>query len=484
MPRVSEVSVGPRSPGQFEPIVGPERMARFLDAAHRLRTRMAGRVVWNVNSTATGGGVAELLRSLIAYTRGAGIDTRWIAIDGPREFFVLTKRIHHALHGQPGDGSDLGDGEQLLYEEVLHENAMELVAVIRPEDIVLLHDPQTAGLIPHIVRAGAKVVWRCHIGVDEPNEQTELGWRFLAPYLETAHGYVFTRKTYVPPMCDLARTEIIPPTIDPLSPKNQDMTAETARTILVHTGIVEGPANTGSREFTREDGSPGRVDRSADVIRLGRAPSWDTPLVVQVSRWDPLKDPHGVLIGFTALLDGTAPANAELVLAGPNVHAVADDPEGPAMFEELLQTWRSISHSERRRIHLVNLPMADVEENAAIVNALQRHAAIVVQKSLREGFGLTVAEAMWKGRPVVASAVGGIQDQIEDGQSGLLIPDPEDLDAFASALRQLLEDRELSLSLGRNARERVREHFLGLSSLETWGALIERLDEGGNGEPR
>jgi trehalose synthase len=454
-------------------------MARFLEDADRLRSLMAGRVLWNVNSTATGGGVAELLRSLLAYTRGVGVDTRWMVVQGPREFFVLTKRLHHALHGESGDGSEFNQQSRDLYEQVLHENAMDLVALVRRDDVVLLHDPQTAGLIPHLVRCGARVIWRCHIGTDDANEQTDMGWDFLAPYIEDAHGYVFTRKTYVPPMCDPAKTDIIPPTIDPLSPKNQHMSTETARAILVHTGIIEGPANTGSREFTREDGSPGRVDRSADVIRLGRAPAWDTPLVVQISRWDPLKDPLGVLMGYTALLDGTAPSNAELVLAGPNVQAVADDPEGPAMFEELLAAWRSTAHSQRQRIHLVNLPMTDVEENAAIVNALQRHAAIVIQKSLREGFGLTVAEAMWKARPMVASAVGGIQDQITHGETGLLIQDPHDLDSFAGALRTLLEDRELAQTLGEAARNRVLNHFLNMNSLQDWGALIERLENGG-----
>ena len=148
---------------------------------------------------------------------------------------------------------------------------------------------------------------------------------------------------------------------------------------------------------------------------------------MQISRWDPLKDHLGVMTAFSELVDGAAPAGAELVLAGPNVNAVADDPEGAAVLHEILDAWRQLSHVDRRRIQLVNLPMADAEENAAIVDALQRHAAVIVQKSLHEGFGLTVTEAMWKGRPIVASATGGIQDQITDGIHGLLIDDPYDL---------------------------------------------------------
>jgi trehalose synthase len=248
----------------------------------------------------------------------------------------------------------------------------------------------------------------------------------------------------------------------------------------VSVGLVEGPPGPGARVFQREDGSPGRVDRCADVVRLGRAPLYDTPLVVQVSRWDRLKDPVGVLHGYASLLDGQPPAAAELVLAGPNVKAVADDPEGPAIFEEVEAAWRRLPHAHRKRVHLALLPTADVEENAAIVNALQRHASVVVQKSLREGFGLTVTEAMWKARPVLASAVGGIRDQIESGVHGILLEDPTDLAAFAAALRDLLEDGERAARLGRNARDRVRERFLGVRSLVQYAELIEDLDRAGD----
>jgi trehalose synthase len=250
----------------------------------------------------------------------------------------------------------------------------------------------------------------------------------------------------------------------------------TVRAILVHTGLTEGPPGNGSPTFLREDGSPGRVDRHADVFRLGRAPTWETPLVVQVSRWDHLKDPLGVMHGFTKLIDGVAPTGAELVLAGPNVRAIADDPEGAAVLDDVLAAWRRLPHAERNRIHLACLPMADVEENAAIVNALQRHAAVVVQKSLHEGFGLTVTEAMWKARPIVASAVGGIQDQIEDGVHGLLLKDPTDSDAFAAAVRRLLEDGDYAKQLGENARERVRDSFLGMRHLVQYTRLLEKAD--------
>jgi trehalose synthase len=471
--RLTDVPIQPRNPEPFETVVGSRLMERARSRAVRFRSHMAGRVVWNVSSTAVGGGVAEMLRSLTAYARGWGIDTRWVVIEGSPSFFRLTKRLHHALHGADGDGSSLGARERELYEEVLHENAVELVAFLGKDDVVLLHDPQTAGLIPHLVETGVRLVWRCHIGADRPTDQSEMGWRFLAPYLGGADTFVFSREAFIPDLCPRERTIVLQPSIDPFSPKNQELSPTTVRTILVHTGIIEGPIVDGHREFLREDGTPARVDRSADVIRLGRAPSWDTPLVVQVSRWDPLKDPVGVLEGFASIVDSAAPAHAELVLAGPNVRAVVDDPEGAEVFDQVVDAWRALPHASRRAIHLVNLPMADPEENGAIVNALQRHAAVVVQKSLQEGFGLTVSEAMWKARPVVASARGGIQDQIEDGRTGLLLEDPSDLEAFGELLHRVLDDPGLASTLGDNARESVRERTLGLLSLERWAALIE-----------
>jgi trehalose synthase len=474
--QLQTIPVAAQTLERYRPFVGDDRLRETEEASAVARCRMAGRVFWNISSTARGGGVAEMLPALIAYTRGAGIDARWLVIDGTPEFFHLTKRLHHALHASPGDGSPLGDRERPLYEQVLRANAKELRGLIRPRDVVVLHDPQTAGLAPGLVRLGAVVIWRCHIGCDTPNEQSELGWSFLRPYLTDVAALVFSRQAYIPPWCEHARTVVIQPSIDPFSAKNQELDEATVRAILVQTGLVEGPPGDGQPTFRRTDGTPGRVDRQADIIRLGRAPTWETPLVVQVSRWDPLKDHLGVLRGFADLVDGTAPAGADLILAGPNVNAVADDPEGAAVFNEIVAAWRQLSHADRRRIQLVNLPMADADENAAIVNALQRHAAVVVQKSLHEGFGLTVTEAMWKGRPIVASAVGGIQDQIADGVHGLLINDPHDLGAFNAALRRLLEDCPLAEGLGRCARERARQEYLGVRHLLQYERLLAEIE--------
>jgi trehalose synthase len=194
-------------------------------------------------------------------------------------------------------------------------------------------------------------------------------------------------------------------------------------------------------------------------------------MITQVSRWDRLKDPLGVLRGFVEHVEGD---DVHLVLAGPEAKSVADDPEGAAALQEVQDAVAELDDEARKRVHLAPLPADDVEENAAIVNALQRRSQVVVQKSLAEGFGLTVAEAMWKARPVVASRVGGIQDQIEDGRSGVLVDDPRDLAAFGAAVRGLLDDESRAAELGRAARERVREEYLAPRHLEQYVTLIGR----------
>ncbi len=470
---LKHVPVGVHPLERWREFVSPEHMEEGLRLAAEVRRRLDGRVVWSVNSTAAGGGVAELLHSMLSYMRGAGLDAQWMVIEGPPEFFALTKRIHNALHGV--ESEPISPADRDLYETVLFQNACELASLVRAGDVVLLHDPQTVGLVPHLAKLGAHVIWRCHIGHDHWTPSVRDAWRFLIPYLEPALALIFTRRAFVPEALGGRRVQIIPPSLDPFSPKNQPLPDETVLAILRHVGILEGAADPARLVFRRQDESPGRVDRSADIIRLGPASSPEVPLVVQVSRWDRLKDPLGVLHGFAVGSTQLAFREAHLVLAGPTVHAVADDPEGAEVFNEVLTAWRALPHHERRRVSLVNLPMTDLEENGAIVNALQRHAAIIVQKSLHEGFGLTVTEAMWKGRPVVASAVGGIQDQIEDGKQGLLLADPRDPVAFANALLRLLSDAELARRLGVAGQQRVRDEFLGFNSLLRFGALLQLL---------
>lgn len=467
--------------GRYATLLTADTIARVMDRVAILRGRLAGRVVWNVSSTAVSGGVAEMVRSILSYARGAGVDARWAVIQGPHEFFRITKRLHNALHGSTGDGSVLGELERQLYEQINAENAAELAPMVQPGDVVIVHDPQPGGMIPTLLARGARVVWRCHIGQDELNAEVEGGWRFLAPYVRGAHAYVFSRAAYVP-VDHLAprRAVVIPPSIDPFSAKNQLLDDRCVRAILKQAGLVTCSAPAGAATFMREDGTPGRVDRTADVIREGPPPEETTPLVVQVSRWDRLKDPSGVLQGFARL---PSEHGAHLILAGPSAGGVSDDPEGASVLATVIAEWRRLPDGVRRRVHLASLPTVDIDENAAMVNALQRHATIIVQKSLHEGFGLTVTEGMWKARPVVAGAVGGIQDQIEDGAQGLLLDDPTDLDAFARALARLLDAPAEARRMGERGHARVLERYLGLDSLLRYGALIEALDEVGPHAP-
>jgi trehalose synthase len=458
-------------PGGPDPIWG---------VAQPLRAFMAGRVIWNVSSTSAVGAQADLLRSFIATARGAGIDARWIRIRGPRDFFFFAKQLCRALRGVPGEYSMLNSTGRRLYDDVSRDNACEFPTVVHPGDVVILHGPQTIGLSPHLVRTGAQVMWRCRIGDSEANEYAEEGWKFLAPYLEAVQTCVFARSGLTPPGYDPTRVEVIPTTIDPHSPKNQRLDPEAIRSILVRAGILGGPPGIVDRHFLRVDGSPGRVDRAADVVRVGSPPPWNTPLIVQVSRWDRLKDPLGVMKGFVNLVLRFGLGDVQLVLAGPNVHAVEDDPEAPAVFNDVIDAWRQLPYGERQRIHLVNLPMTDPEESAAIVNALQRHAAVVVQKSLYEGSGSAVSEAMWKSRPIVATAVPGIRDQIEDEKSGLLLEDPQDLHSFAKALHRILKDPVFGAALGDAAHQRIRQRLEGAPQLHRWCALLEHVAAGGS----
>ena len=463
-----EVELGPASLERFRAVLDNAQWGRLEDTAARARRQFEGRVVWNVNSTARGGGVAELLGSLVPYSRAAGVDVRWVVIDGDRAFFRVTKRLHNMLHGFPGDGEGLTAGDAESYGAAAERNACELTAVVNPGDLVLLHDPQTAGLVGPLRRHGAQVVWRCHVGVDTPNDIVMRAWSFLRPHVAGADRIVFSRAAFIWDGLDRSRVAVIPPSIDAFTPKNQPLPPGAVESILRATGI-HAEASNAPAAFTRIDGTSGHVVRG--VERNGSPPlPGSARAVVQVSRWDRLKDPAGVLRAF---VDGVAPStDAHLVLAGPSTAAVADDPEGPEVLTDIVSRVSRLPDSLRERIHLLSLPMEDPEENAVIVNALQRRADVVVQKSIAEGFGLTVAEAMWKARPVVASAVGGIQDQIVDGQSGVLVQ-PDDLEGFAGAVVALLRDPDRAEWIGYNARERVRDAFLGARHLAQYVDLFE-----------
>jgi trehalose synthase len=456
---------------RYRELLGDE-LPLYEQVAERAREQFAGRAIWHVNSTARGGGVAEILHSLLPYVRGVGVDTRWAVLHEEPEFFAVTKRLHNHLHEDPGDGGPLGSEQRLLYESALRASAAQLRQLIQPGDIVYLHDPQTAGLVPAVKEIGVKVVWRCHIGVDRPGELARGGWDFLRPYVKVADAYVFSREEYIWEGLDRQKVWLMPPSIDSFAPKNQELEPETVRAILGEIGfgsMVPAAAPT----FVRGDGTPGRVERRAELLQEGPLPL-EARLVTQVSRWDRLKDPHGLLDCFAQNVESPS---AHLALVGPVSKAVADDPEGAAVYGDVAEGWRRLPDPMRRRIHLVSLPMDDLDENAAMVNAIQRRADVIVQKSLAEGFGLTVAEAMWKRKPVVASRTGGIQDQI-DGDCGILIDDPRDLVAFAAAIDRLLGDPALACRLGEGGHRRVKERFLAIGRLREYVDLVGSLVDG------
>jgi trehalose synthase len=450
----------------------PAASERLLRARDRAREQLGGRTIWNVNSTERGGGVAELMRAMLPYCRGSGIDVRWLVIEATPAFFRLTKRIHNMLHGSAG--GRLGRHERTFFERVARTVSAQALRRVARDDVVVLHDPQTAGLVPLLKRAGATVVWRCHVGSDNLSESTDEAWRFLLPYVAEADTCVFTRAAFVPAGVEPARVRVFPPAIDPRSPKNQALDDDAARAVLAHCGLVDGRA--GAVRVDLDWGDSLEVRRRCRVLRAGAPPQLGRDrLVVALGRWDRLKDPIGVMRGF---VDHVRDPRARLIVAGPASRAVADDPEALRFLREVRAAWEALPEAGRRGVDVAILPLVDVDENALIVNALQRKAAVVVKKSLEEGFGLGVTEALWKARPVVATRVGGHRDQIEHRRTGLLVDDPRDLAAFAAAVDEALASPAEALDMGLAGREAVRDRFLADRDFEHWLDTLASVSAG------
>ncbi|HVA09520.1 MAG TPA: glycosyltransferase [Acidimicrobiales bacterium] len=471
--KVSPIPVPLRDWAQLDSLVGEARVAALRVAADDVRQKLDGRVIWNVSSTAEGGGVAEMLHVLVGYCLGLGFDVRWLVMSGDGEFFAITKRLHNRLHGASGDGDDLGPAKTSHYAKVTAETAQRVLDFVRPGDIVLLHDPQTAGMATILQEAGARVVWRCHVGREERNEWTEQAWSLLRGHLGTCEAFVFSVSEYVPPWMDQAKVWIIPPSIDPFSPKNEEIDGDAVSGILHRIGLFGDGSAAPPVPFTRRDGTTGYVSRHASIVMTGKSELGPhIPLVVQVSRWDRLKDMAGVMQGFADHVPEEV--EAHLALVGPSPNDVSDDPEELEVYRECVAAWNGLPDVVRRRVHLVALPMDDMDENAAMVNAIQRHATVVVQKSLAEGFGLTVAEAMWKSRAVIASGVGGIVKQVVPG-TGILLAVPTDLRGFGEILVELLTHPEEIALLGAQARQHVLDEFVGDRHLGSYAKLIASL---------
>jgi trehalose synthase len=449
---IEEVRVAPVPLDRLATLLPPDRVERLDRYAAAARRVLGGRTVWNLNSTARGGGVAEMLHGLVAYAAGTGIDIRWLVVAGDPDFFAVTKRIHNRLHGVAGDAGALDAAARATYDATLARQGRVVIDLVRPGDVVLLHDPQVAGLARALRDRGAWVIWRCHIGLDDHNAWTREAWGFLRELVEPVHACVFSRAQFAPDWVDRTWLRVIPPSLDPFSPKNVELGDDEVRALVHRSGLVV-------------EGGPLPVDAR---------------VVLQVSRWDRLKDMAGVLDAFARHL-AELPPDVHLVLAGPEATGVADDPESADVLAECRAQWRALPAQARGRSHLVAVPMDDLDLNARTVNALQRWSSVVVQKSLAEGFGLTVTEPMWKSRPVVASAIGGIRDQIEHGVSGLLLDDPHDGAALVAALSSLLADPVRCEAMGRAAHLRVRDHYLAdrhlIQYVELFGQLLGESEE-------
>ena len=361
-----------------------------------LGERLAGRSVLNINSTRVGGGVAEILNRLVPLLQEVGVDARWDVIRGTQEFFDLTKRMHNALHGKP-DTFTAQD-----HEIFNHATEANLASLNLNSDIVFIHDPQPAGLIRAKRDLGNKWIWRCHIDVSAPAPGA---WEFIAPTVEKYDLTVFSAPQF---SRELPIPEVlIAPSIDPLSDKNRELRDSEIEEVLKRIGV-----------------------RS------------DKPIVTQVSRFDRFKDPAGVIDAFKLARERV---DCQLILVGGGA---TDDPEGAQVLREVRD--RAADDSD---IHVVELPPTSNVE----INAIQRASTVVIQKSLKEGFGLTVSEALWKGKPVIAGAVGGIPLQITHKYSGILT---HTVEGTAFWIKMLLSAPEFAARLGENGREHVRNNFL------------------------
>ena len=376
---------------EYGPLIGPAAIEELYHLAGHLR----GTVVQNINSTAVGGGVAEILSRMVPLLRQLEVDARWDVIKGDERFFVVTKKFHNALHGVP---VDISAGELELFVEVNRQNAADLQFA----DIVFVHDPQPIALVTERAVHGRAWIWRCHIDFSQPGRRI---WQFLEQYVRLYDAAVFSAPAFGRPLP--IRQVLISPSIDPLSDKNRDLSDREVDEVFKRFGI----------------------DRSR-------------PVLTQVSRFDFLKDPIGVIKAFRM---ARRRVDCQLVLAGGGA---TDDPEGPALMKQVRE-----EAEKDKDIHVIFLPpSSDIE-----INALQRGSTVVLQKSLREGFGLTVAEALWKSRPVIASAVGGIPLQIAHKYSGILT---HSIEGTAQWIKQLINEPEYARRLGENGREHIKNNFL------------------------
>jgi trehalose synthase len=455
-----------------------EAVRSLREEASRLVPALAGRKVWMVNSTAQGGGVAEMLPKLVSMLNELGLSTEWVVMgtEEPR-FFDLTKRLHNLIHGTGDPG--ITDDDRQVYAAVSSENAADLKHRIRPDDILVIHDPQPLGMGALLKRElGMPFFFRCHIGLDEDNPETRAAWSFLAPYAEACDYAIFSAPEYIPAFL-AGKSGLIAPAIDPLSYKNRELSPHKLAGVLKNAGLARSRHPVVPADFQeqatrlRSNGTFAPMDEETDIGIPFR------PIVTQVSRWDRLKGFGPLLEAFVQLKQSITEravserqrrrlAHVRLVLAGPEPAAVADDPEALSVLSDLVDSYRNLPHWIQEDVALVSLPMGSREENALMVNALQHCASVVVQNSLQEGFGLTVTEAMWKQRGVLGSRACGIRRQIRDSMDGRLISDSNDPQQIADLLEGMLDDLPGRMRLGQSAQRRVHDEFLVFTQARRW----------------
>jgi trehalose synthase len=452
--------------------------------AKMLVPRLKGRSLLMVNSTALGGGVAEMLPMQVVLLRELGVEANWAVIGSNKpEFFKVTKRLHNLIHGE-GD-PELSPEDKALYDEVSRDNAEQLGPHLKPGDVLITHDPQPLGAGALLKRElDILAIWRCHIGYDEHIAATRAAWNFLKPYAQVYDHAVFSAPEYIPDYL-AGRGSVIHPAIDPLSHKNRELHPHKLTGILCNSGLAEPGAPVLTAPF------PARVKRLQPDGKFGPANRPDVigllyrPVITQISRWDRLKGFRPLMEGFVRFkqfvpnLANNAQARQirrrqiiRLVLAGPDPRSIQDDPEAQDVLKELCDYYRSLEPNWQRDIVLLTLPMESRKNNALMVNALQRCSRFVVQNSLREGFGLTATEAMWKAVPVLGTTACGLRQQIRDGVDGRLVAHPEDPDEIACGLEAMLRSPRNIETMGQNAQLRVHNEFLIFKQLSSWLRML------------
>ncbi len=457
----------------------------FLDETESLTKELETRTVWMINSTAIGGGVAEMVPSQLRILREMGIKVEWLVIEANDEhFFQITKRIHNAIHGM-GEG-DYSEEDMRVYERVNQLNLDKALSFIQDGDIVIIHDPQPLPLAKLIrMHRKVKLVWRCHIGLVNQNETTASVWKFLSQYTDSYDHFVFSLPGYIPGFLT-DRSTVITPAIDPLSHKNRALQLHKCIGILHQSGIINDrkpvlyPFYKHQVRRVMPDGSFNTVNTHSNLDLIYR------PIITQISRWDRLKGFAELLKAFLHMKKENEQRDndtlayrrinkARLVLGGPDPKFVSDDPEGREVLEELIEQYRGLPEEFQEDVAILLLPLDNPKENALIVNALQFSSSIVIQNSIQEGFGLTATEAMWKKTPVLVSGADGLVHQVENNVTGKINDDPTDIVSLSESMDLMLNDPKERDKWAFNGQVRVIEHFTLFTQLRKWLELLVRL---------